>query len=167
MCIEKSIFCVTEQPDTISLRVRIMVFKIAYVLYETIYYFKEKFPKTLIWNPNFRSKLENVLICVGIFSIRIYSWLHKIIIVSSVSTMFLHEICLCQFFSVASVFYFSIFEYVGHICTGYSCWMFFIVPTYDYVCVRNMYCTTYALHNHSADYDLEKQSCHSSIAHVQ
>jgi len=73
MCIEKSIFCVTEQPDTISLRVRIMVFKIAYVLYETIYYFKEKFPKTLIWNPNFRSKLENVLICIGIFSDRIYS----------------------------------------------------------------------------------------------
>ena len=81
--------------------------------------------------------------------------------------VFLHEICLCQFFSVASVFYFSIFEYVGHICTGNSCWMFFIVPTTTYVCVRNMYCTTYALHDHSTDYDLEKQSCHSSIAHVQ
>ena len=69
MCIEKSIFCVTEQPDTISLRVRIMVFKIAYVLYETIYYFKEKFPKTLIWNPIFCSKLENVLICIRIFNV--------------------------------------------------------------------------------------------------
>ena len=115
MCIEKSIFCVTEQPDTISLRVRIMVFKIAYVLYETIYYFKEKFPKTLIWNPNFRNKLENVLICVGIFSIRIYSWLHKIIIVSSVSTMYFFMKYVCVNFFLLQVF--SIFQSLNMLVT--------------------------------------------------
>ena len=80
--------------------------------------------------------------------------------------VFLHEICLCQFFFCCKCFlFFNLWICWSHMHRKFLLNVFH--RTYDYVCVRNMYCTTYALHNHSADYDLEKQSCHSSIAHVQ